>query len=214
MDANVVINNRLTNSNDHANRTSPIGDYLTPEQVIGKLNMDEPWESCITIGTQWAWKPNDQLKSKKECLQTLAKTAGGNGNLLLNVGPMMDGRIEARQVQLLKQIGGWLKKYGESIYATIGGPYEATNDYATTRKGNKIYLFLLNDEIRTINLSALPEVKITKACFLKGQRVDFKQDTSITITLPRSLPDPYVTVIVLETNGNTETIPVKHSYLK
>jgi len=47
-----------------------------------------------TIGTQWAWKPNDKLKTLQECIQTLIKTASGNGNLLFNVGPMMDGRIE------------------------------------------------------------------------------------------------------------------------
>ncbi|WP_448636585.1 alpha-L-fucosidase [Pedobacter panaciterrae] len=60
---------------------------------MGAMNMDYPWESCITICKQWAWKPNDQMKSLKECLQTLASTAGGNGNLLFNVG--------------LCQMGGW-----------------------------------------------------------------------------------------------------------
>src|SRR5690606_16393253 len=38
-----------------------VGDYDTPEQVVGKMNMETPWESCFTICTQWAWKPNDKM---------------------------------------------------------------------------------------------------------------------------------------------------------
>ena len=49
----------------------------------------------MTICRQWAWKPDDRLKSLQQCLQTLVRCAGGDGNLLLNVGPMPDGRDRA-----------------------------------------------------------------------------------------------------------------------
>lgn len=39
------------------------GDFGTPEQEVGNYNTSTPWESCITIGQQWAWRPNDKLKS-------------------------------------------------------------------------------------------------------------------------------------------------------
>ena len=84
------------------------------------------------------------MKSLQECLFTLLKTVGGGGNLLLNVGPMPDGRIEPRQVERLKEIGNWLKKYGESVYGTTGGPYKPTDWLTSTRKGNTIYIHLLN----------------------------------------------------------------------
>ncbi|MFV1994097.1 MAG: alpha-L-fucosidase, partial [Verrucomicrobiales bacterium] len=93
------------------------GDFDTPEQHIGKYSSN-PWETCMTIGEQWAWKPDDQIKSKAECIQSLVRANGANGNLLFNVGPMPDGRIEPRQVERLEQMGAWLKKYGESIYGT------------------------------------------------------------------------------------------------
>ena len=80
----------------------------------------------MTICQQWAWKPNDRMKSLKECIQTLVRVAGGDGNLLFNVGPMPDGRIEPRQVDRLKEMGDWLRKYGESIYGTRGGPFKTT----------------------------------------------------------------------------------------
>ena len=38
----------------------------------------------MTICNQWAWKPNDDMKTLTQRLQTLIRTAGGNGNLLFN----------------------------------------------------------------------------------------------------------------------------------
>ena len=69
------------------------------------MQTDRPWETCMTIGDQWAWKPNDNIKSLKTCLQTLVQVVCGDGNLLFNVGPMPDGRIEPRQVETLKEDG-------------------------------------------------------------------------------------------------------------
>jgi alpha-L-fucosidase len=108
------------------NRDGLAEDFDTPEQEIGKFQYDRPWESCITICNQWAWKPNDRMKSLKECLETLIRCAGGDGNLLFNVGPMPDGRIEPRQVTRLEEMGDWLRKYGETIYGTRGGPWKPT----------------------------------------------------------------------------------------
>ena len=87
------------------NRCAVPGDYDTPEQQIGSFNRQRPWETCMTIASQWAWKPHDATKSRVECLQTLLRIVGGDGNLLFNVGPMPDGRIEPEQVERLQQMG-------------------------------------------------------------------------------------------------------------
>ena len=55
----------------------------------------------------------------------LIRCAGGDGNLLLNVGPMPTGEIAPEQAERLRQIGAWLAQYGESIYGTRGGPVQA-----------------------------------------------------------------------------------------
>ena len=212
LDPGVVINNRLGKGDPISYDSTSSGDFLTPEQKIGQLNMKDPWESCITICNQWAWKPNDQMKTLKQCIQTLVKTAGGNGNLLLNVGPMMDGRIEARQVQRLKEMGGWLQKYGESIYGTKGGPYPPGETFATTRKGNKIYLHVLEKKADILTLPLLPGAHIKKASFMRGAAVSFTEDaaTGYNIVLPAALPDSNCSVIVLELDKNAEGIPVIH----
>jgi alpha-L-fucosidase len=216
LDPRVIVNNRLGKEMSTLSGDRAVGDYLTPEQEIGKLNMREPWESCITIATQWAWKPNDSIKSLKTCLRTLVKTVSGNGNLLFNVGPMMDGRMEARQINRLKEMGSWLKLYGESIYHTKGGPYVPNDVFAATRKGNKIYLHVFDRKADVLNIAALPGVAVKRIYCMhggpKGADLDLKytgdEKSGYSITLPDVLPDANCSVIVLELDKNGESIPV------
>ncbi len=205
----VVINNRLGKGTHKTMGPDIVGDYATPEQVIGKMNLDSPWESCITICNQWAWKANDKMKSLKQCIQTLASTAGGNGNLLFNVGPMMDGRIEKRQVDRLKEIGDWLKVNGNAIYGTKAGPYMPDSIMAATRKGNKINLLLFQTKSAQFVVPAVEGRKVIKASFMNGMGIEFKQNTStITLMLPAVMPDPNCSVIVLEMDAEVENIPL------
>jgi alpha-L-fucosidase len=204
----VVINNRLGKPDSQVSLPNGAGDYVTPEQTIGKLNMDIPWESCITICKQWAWKPNDTLKSLTECITTLVRSAAGNGNLLFNVGPMMDGRMEARQVTRLKEIGRWLKKNGSSIYDTKGGPYVPNAKFASTRKGNKVFIHVFGKE-NVLVLPVLAGVEIKKAYSMNGQAVTVdRSGVSIRLELPAGLTDELCPVIVLELDKNAEAIPI------
>jgi alpha-L-fucosidase len=165
------------------NRNGMAEDFDTPEQVIGKFQYDRPWESCITICNQWAWKPDDRMKSLKECLETLIRCAGGDGNLLFNVGPMPDGRIEPRQVTRLEEMGDWLKKYGESIYGTRGGPWKPTKSLASTRTGSTIYVHLLDWNGRTVTLPNIPR-KILRSSALTGGTARVQQAAgSISIAI-------------------------------
>jgi len=209
----VIINNRLGKEfaameNKEIDAAKMVGDYDTPEQVVGKLNMTTPWESCFTICNQWAWKPNDKMKPLKECLEIISKTAGGNGNLLLNVGPMPDGRIEARQIERLKEIGDWLKINGEAVYNTLGGPYQPNHDYATTRKGNKIYLHILNTSLTKLNLKAVHGKKVQKAYLLNNQAINVDQKDGISVALPTGQANQPDYIVVLEFDGNVEDVTV------
>jgi len=80
----------------------------------------------------------------EQCIKTLVSCAGGDGNLLLNTGPMPDGNIEQRQQERLLEIGQWLDKYSESIYGTRGGPIMPEKDYACTSRGNTLYLHIFD----------------------------------------------------------------------
>ncbi len=122
--------------------------------------------------------------------ETLVRCAGGDGNLLFNVGPMPDGRIEPRQVERLKEMGEWLGKYGETIYGTRGGPWKPTKSIASTRKGSTIYLHLLGWKGKTINLPNIPR-KIISSTALTGGPAHVQQGArKISIRVDSAMANP------------------------
>ena len=200
----IIINNRLDCSSGGLSADRDIGrnaDYLTPEQVIGAYNDRQPWETCMTLGTQWSWKPDDRIKSADEVIRILAGCAGGDGNLLLNVGPMPDGRVEPRQVDVLMGVGQWLRVRGESIYGTRGGPFKPGRFGASTRRGNLIYLHVFAWEGPSLKLPSIP-LKVVGSRILGGGRVTVRQtETGLDVSVPEGDRHPADTVIVLELNG-------------
>lgn len=183
------------------NRCGLPGDYDTPEQHIGKMQTDRPWETCMTIGNQWAWKPNDNIKSLKDCLQTLIKCAGGDGNLLFNVGPMPDGRIEPRQADRLKEMGDWLRQYGQSIFGTRGGPFRRAGWGAATYKDNTVYLHLLDPKLDPVVLPPIDK-KIVSSRVLTGGSATVKQGAEeIEISVPAADRKEIDTIVVLTLDG-------------
>lgn len=167
------------------NRNGLPEDFDTPEQRVGTMQINRPWESCITICRQWAWMPNDVMKPLDECLRILVSTVTGGGNLLLNVGPMPDGRIEPRQVERLREIGAWLRANGEAIYGTRGGPFRNGTWGGSTYRDNTIYVQLLQAPVGgKVRLPALSH-RLVSARFLNADRdVAFAQnDDGITLDL-------------------------------
>lgn len=192
------------------NRTGNKGDYDTPEQRIGGFQIERPWETCMTICQQWAWKPNDKMKSLKDCIQALVRTNGGDGNLLFNVGPQPDGLIEARQVERLKEMGAWLAKNSEAVYATRGGPWKPSSHMVSTRKGDKIYLHLLKKVDGPVTAPALP-VAIKSAQLLNGPAIKTSTaDDTLSFDIPDNSWDEIDTIVELTIDGDAMNIaPLK-----
>ncbi len=189
------------------NRAGLPADHDTPEQQIGKFQNDRPWETCMTICQQWAWKPNDRMKSLKECIQTLVRVTGGDGNFLFNVGPMPDGRIEPRQVDRLKEMGDWLRQYGESIYGTRGGPIKTTAQLASTYKGNTIYVHILAWPSDTITLPALPKHVVNSSLLTGGTATVRQTKEGVEIQVPAQNRQEIDTIVKLELDGPAGEIP-------
>lgn len=208
----ILINNRVDKGfKGMAGMTDSVakyaGDYGTPEQRIGGFTRDFPWESCITVGEQWAWKPNDKLKSVDEIVHTLIKTVGGDGNLLLNVGPMPDGQIEPRQVELLKGVGKWLSVNGEGVYGTRGGPFLPGDKLASTHQGQFIYLHVMDQSLKEITLPLPQGVKASKVSVLGGQTVSYdNRDRELVIRIPENLPVSPAFVLKIKINRKAEEL--------
>ena len=205
----IIIDNRLDLGPGDSDDSLKGGnaDYYTPEQRIGRYDQQRPWEACMTLGTQWSWKPNDKIKSASEVLSILARTVGGDGNLLLNVGPMPDGRIEPRQVQVLEEVGAWLHKNGASIYGTRGGPFKPGQYGASTRKGKTIFIHGLNWSSGRISLPPIP-ARIIGSRTLHGDKVGIQQtESGIELTAAPGKHDVGDTVVALEVDKDAITIP-------
>jgi len=195
----IVINDRAGLPEDHA----------TPEQRVGAFNRNRRWETCMTICNQWAWKPDDTMKTLDKCIDVLVRTAGGDGNLLFNVGPMPDGRIEPRQVDRLAEMGAWLGQFGETIYGTRGGPYMPSAWGASTCKNSRVYLHVLDwNQVKDgrIELPPLPRA-IIRHELLTGGAVKLENTPEALIlhfdASARVEPD---TILALEVEGNAEDI--------
>jgi alpha-L-fucosidase len=190
------------------NRTGARGDFDTPEQRVGSFQNTRPWETCMTIGRQWAWKPNDEVKSLEQCLHSLIRSAGGDGNLLFNVGPKPDGTIEPLQVERLKEMGKWLEKFGYAIYGTRGGPFKPTDWGVSTRKGNKIYLHILKWSGNSPKI-ILPDIGIgiKNVSLPGGGKARYsKVNDSFVVEFDGKMLQPINTIVEIEYAGNVMNV--------
>jgi alpha-L-fucosidase len=161
---------------------------------------DLPLETCDTINGAWGYNSSDKrFKTSTQLIQYLVKAAGNNANFLLNVGPMPNGKIQPEFVERLHSMGEWLRKNGESVYGTRGGPVQPRPWGVTTHKAGKIYVHVLDwsDE-----LLALPKLtNVRKAAMLaNGQTVEVRQMEGGTVLRLPPGRDSVDTVIVLATD--------------
>ena len=147
-------------------------------QAISRL----PLETCQTMNGMWGYKIIDQnYKSSEELIRLLVRTSGKGANLLLNIGPQPNGELPATALERLKDMGEWLRANGESIYGTTAGDLEEQPWGVTTRKGNALYLHILDLDSHALELPL--SCKVKSACVLNGQAVKFRQTkTGITLT--------------------------------
>ena len=113
------------------------------DSKIGNL----PLETCETMNNSWGFNVFDsKYKSTKALVHYLVRAAGHNANFLLNVGPMSNGKIQPEFQKTLREMGDWLKIYGETIYDTRGVASAVRDWGVTTEKGNKLYVHILKGQ--------------------------------------------------------------------
>jgi len=166
----------------------------------------------ISAHNRWAWGGDeDGVKPLADCLLMLIRAAGGDGNVLMNVGPRPDGLIDPEQANRLKDVGAWLAKYGESIYGTRGGPFKPAAWGVSTRKNKQVFVHVLKWPAEgVLRLPSIP-VKIKTARVLTGGTVEFKQNNKgISLSVPPADYCEIDTLIVLELKGSAmELAPVE-----
>jgi len=202
----IIVNNRLDvlHTDESHSLIGPNGDYATPEGFVAGYG-SIPWETCTNLGHQWAWKFKDKPRPINEAATTLLKCVGGNGNLLLNVGPDSLGQIPADFTERLREFGSWLKPIGSSIYGTKGGPYSPTPNVLCTSRGNYAYLHVLPAAPDTLVMPPL-KVKVLSAKVMGGESLSFIQTKKfLKVILPAPKRGSVSTTVELTLNKPAES---------
>jgi alpha-L-fucosidase len=169
------------------------GAIETPEQRLPGVPLDRPWEACITMGTEWNYKPvHESYKDVTELIETLIETRAKGGNLLLNVGPEPDGELPLAQEERLRGIALWNFVYGEALGGEVR-PWVVTNEenvWFTRRKGeDTVYAILTRalwtmGERKSFTLRSVKATADTKVTVLghAGELLEYRPDVD---TRPR-----------------------------
>ena len=171
-------------------------DFATSADDIGNL----PLEVCETINGSWGFNLKDRKhKSEKELIQYLVKAAGYGSNLLLNVGPMPNGKIQEEHIESLKKIGKWVKQNGQTIYNTKRGPISPSDEIASTQNGNIVYIHLLDYNKSEYYIEGFKS-KFKKISYLNSnKKVSYKKTkTGLHLILDKKEINSIDTILIME----------------
>ncbi len=166
----VIQNNRLyyigNNLKSDGFKPTPLhmGDFSTPEHYIPAQGVNGDWEVCNTLNGSWGYSDyNQKWVSPEQVIRDLTDIVSRGGNYLLNIGPMPDGSIPEKSIEIFKTVGAWMKLNGEAIYGTQASPFVTEFPWGrVTRKGEDT-LYLIVYEMPKEGIIELPRVLSTAA---------------------------------------------------
>jgi alpha-L-fucosidase len=190
-------------------------DYeSTSDNAVPPTTVAGDWEVPATLNNTWGYKKYDtNWKSAEEVTRLLFDIASKGGNYLLNVGPTAEGVIPKASIDILKQVGNWMKINSEAIYGSKASPFEVEFPWGNlTQKPGKLYAGIFNWPTGDFYLEGL-ENKVTKVYLLSDPHhkaipyeeiyeAPFKHHI-LKIKLPKQAPDKMLSVLVIEIKGKT-----------
>lgn len=169
---NCIVSGRIGND---------LGEYMTTaDNFIPLLPYEGDWEVPATLNDTWGYNKYDHnWKEPDEIITLLTKIAGRGGNYLLNIGPRGDGSIPEESMRILDEVGGYVSRNAEAIFATKRlGIYPYELGWGTlTRKDYRLYLHVLRPRMRVDLLNV--GNRVTKA-YLVENGMDLKCTMSIS----------------------------------
>ena len=140
-----------------------LGDYLTTgDNFIPVMPLKREWEVPATLNDTWGYNRHDQnWKKPEEILKLLLKIVGRGGNYLLNIGPDGRGRVPEESIQILDEVGCYVRENADGIYGTRKMdlyPYDL--EWAQlTAKDYKLFVHVLKPRMRIELLNMANGVK-------------------------------------------------------
>lgn len=178
-----------------------VGDYTTPELTVPESQLaGVDWETCMTMNKNWGYsKADHDFKSVPTLVKLLIETSSKGGNLLLNVGPMGDGRIPQESLDGLAGIGAWMRVNGSAIYGTRATPF-AGAPLRVTSQPRRLNLFVEEWRGGGVTMPTLRTVP-REAYLLEDRSLRIATSLSedgLSVVLPDRGPGTLVPVVVLE----------------
>ncbi len=136
--------------------------------------------------------------------RTLGSCAGQGGNLLLNVGPDREGRIPPPALDRLREIGKRMKVNGKAIHGSSPTVLKLPGGLGcSTRIGDRLYLLIHAWPGRTVKFGWVGNRVLRARVLATGDeaRIEQRGDRVWLHDLPQYLPDPDMSVIELEAEG-------------
>jgi alpha-L-fucosidase len=205
----IILDNRLGGNMAKEKPEPYTGDFEGPEQyipvrpVLDAYNQPVPWEVCMTLNNHWGYCAADvDYKTSRDVVRSLVNCVSKGGNLLLNVGPDATGKIPDESVKILKEVGIWMEKNGESIYGSSISEFTKPDWGRYTQKGRILYAHIFEQNIGQICSEGLMG-KVKSASLLKdgsevilsglwnGDDKPYVKSSDLFISLGQTLSDTY-----------------------
>ncbi|MEU9242319.1 alpha-L-fucosidase [Streptomyces sp. NPDC048385] len=142
--------------------------------------------------SSWCYTTGIGYYSLKALLHALLDRVSKNGTMVLNIAPMADGTIPAGQKSILQGFGDYLRRFGESVYATrawvaygegptkMGGgsfttPVEGKNTdirFTRSKDNTVLYATVLGWPGSTLNVTTLTSSRIDLSTLKSVQLLD------------------------------------------
>ncbi|HVN58317.1 MAG TPA: alpha-L-fucosidase [Bacteroidales bacterium] len=195
-------------------RLQGYGDYATPEQGLPvNRPADRYWELCMTVNDSWGYQQNDHnFKSPSQVISIFSECLSNGGNLLLDIGPKADGSIPQEDVNVLRTLGGWIRKHSEAVYGTEGGLPPGFFHGPTTVSSDSamLYLFFPGNPGGEIMLEGVKNHINRIYVVGNGTKLEFREYLRpywssnpgvVFIKVPDSVIDEYMTVLAVVLDG-------------
>ena len=181
-------------------------DYVSLEdKEVPPHKLSLTTESPDSVSTSYGYKAHGAVRyhTLQEIIHRFVHTVCGGGNYLLNFGPMGNGQIDPKALELFQGVGAWIKDNGESIYGTQANPLPARpawGDANVSNDGKTLYLHVMKwPKDGKLTVEGMPGMA-TSASFLSPQAADTKivcaqKGKKLHLTLPGTAIDPNDTVV-------------------
>jgi len=191
------------------------GDFNTPNIPYNGYSDNRAWEACASMNGSWGfeyepdsvtpWNKNRWKTSYYEISRLLEIVSKG-GNYLLNMGPDRHGIIPEPAIEVLKEVGDWMKAYKETIYGSdpnaLLHPFEYGYVTQKTDSDGSVHWYLHVSSAywpeKEVVLNGVTNLPVSATLFDSKEPVPVQMENdNLVLSLPDECPNPYYAAIDL-----------------